>query len=463
MHRDRRGHEVTAASAAAVEAFDATVEAYLGFRSDTGDRLKETLAADPAMPLAHCLRGCFMLLFGQRAFVGRAVKSLEAAEGAAASQGATSREAAHIAALGAWCRGDLAGAVERWNALLIEHPRDVVALKLAQYGTFYLGGSAEMRDGVARVMHAWDEGVPGAGFVFGCYAFGLEESGDDAQAERFGRRAVELNPADIWAAHAVAHVLEMQGRQREGVAWIDGLAGQWSGCNNFAFHALWHRCLFLVGLGAYDRVLELYDREVRAQSTDDLLDISNAVALLWRLEQAGVAVGPRWAELAERSAGHIDDHLLVFGDVHYLMALAAAGPPEAAQRMVASMRRYAAESRETEGAVMAEPGLALADAILAHRRGDAEEVVAALLPVQGSLARIGGSHAQRDLFAQMLIDAALAAGRLPLARALLSARVRLKPRDPWAWRHYARALDGLGDAAGAAAATAEAARVAALS
>ena len=74
-------------------------------------------------------------------------------------------------------------------------------------------------------------------------------------------------------------------------------------------------------------MLDLYDREVRPELTDDLLDISNAVALLWRLEQAGVDVGNRWEELADRAQGHLDDHLLVFGDVHYLMALAAAGGP----------------------------------------------------------------------------------------------------------------------------------------
>jgi hypothetical protein len=46
-------------------AYDATVDAYLGFARDTGDRLKATLKADPAMPLAHVLRGAFFLLMGK--------------------------------------------------------------------------------------------------------------------------------------------------------------------------------------------------------------------------------------------------------------------------------------------------------------------------------------------------------------------------------------------------------------
>ncbi|HEY1438071.1 MAG TPA: hypothetical protein VGG82_11285 [Casimicrobiaceae bacterium] len=155
--------------------------------------------------------------------------------------------------------------------------------------------------------------------------------------------------------------------------------------------AFWHRCLFLIELGALDRVLDLYDREVRPESTDDLLDISNAVALLWRLEQAGVDVGKRWQELGDRAQRHVDDDLLVFGDVHYLMAPAAAGWADDAARMVESMEHYAAESVETEAAVAREPGLGLARAVLAHRRGDYARVVEELLPVRDTIRRIGGS------------------------------------------------------------------------
>ena len=116
--RDAHGNPVTAASREAVALLDATVSAYLGFRQDTGDRLKAVFAADPDLAMAHCLRGCFMMLFGQRAMVPRARRSLEAAEKAARATGVTPREAAHIAALGAWVAGDFAGATARWEAIL---------------------------------------------------------------------------------------------------------------------------------------------------------------------------------------------------------------------------------------------------------------------------------------------------------------------------------------------------------
>ena len=216
-----------------------------------------------------------------------------------------------------------------------------------------------MRDVLASALPAWDASVPGHGFVLGCHAFGLEETGDYVAAERVGREAVDRNPSDIWAAHAVAHVFEMTGRPREGVAWVDSLESNWADCNNFSFHAFWHRCLFLIELGPLDRVLDLYDREVRPESTDDLLDISNAVALLWRLEEAGVDVGDRWEELADRAQGHVDDHLLVFGDVHYLMALAAAARANDAARMVESMERHAAEKRRDRSNRRARTGVGI--------------------------------------------------------------------------------------------------------
>ena len=100
---------------------------------------------------------------------------------------------------------------------------------------------------------------------------------------------------------------------------------------------------------------------------------------------------------------------------------------------------------------MAEVGLPLARAVVAHRRGDYDAVVDLLTPVRDRIKHVGGSHAQRDLFEQLLIDAACRARRLPLADELLAERTTKRPRNIWGWRQYARVLDALG-ASGAAAA-----------
>jgi hypothetical protein len=277
--------------------------------------------------------------------------------------------------------------------------------------------------------------------MLGMHAFGLEESGAYEQAERTGRRAVEINAGDAWAVHAVAHVMEMQGRLEEGVAWTSDTEAGWRGCNNFGFHVWWHRALFLLELGRHDAVLDLYDRSIRAESTEEYLDIVNATALLWRLEDEGVDVGRRWDELADRAEGRTRDHLLAFVDAHFMMALAAGNRADAAKTMLQSM---AAAPAGTEQAVFREVGAPLCEAILAYRAKDYARAADLLLPVRYGIRRLGGSHAQRDVFARMLIESAIRSGRLKLARALLAERGAAKPNSTWTARRYAHVLDAIG-------------------
>jgi tetratricopeptide (TPR) repeat protein len=443
MHTDRRGLTITAASADAAARYDRVIDGYLAFSRDTGVYLKDALTADPAMPLALCTRGYFFKLFCTPAFEVRAAHSCKAAEEAAAQSGATPRERAHIAALGAWCAGTFDRAAAILDDILLDYPRDILAHKVAHFLYFYLGDAERMRDSVARTLYAWDESVPGHGYMLGMHAFGQEESGNYRAAEIDGRRAVEINPGDIWAVHAVAHVMEMQGRQHEGVAWTLASEKSWETCNNFAFHVWWHRALFLLELGQYDAVLELYDRRFRAEPTDEYLDIVNAAAMLWRLEDEGVNVGDRWGELGERAATRINDHLLAFVDAHFMMALAATGRDADAQAMLGSM---ATAPIGTEAVVFKEIGRPLCEAVLAYRRGDHGRVVDLLLPIRYGVRRIGGSHAQRDIFARMLIESAIRAGRLPLARALLAERTAQKPNSRWSWARFADVAGALGDA-----------------
>jgi tetratricopeptide (TPR) repeat protein len=443
---DVRGLPVTASSSDAVRRLDAAIDSYLGARSDTRARLEEVLHDEPDFCLAHCLDGYLRMLSSKRVGREQARRSLARARMAAFAQPPTSREARHVEALDAWSRGDLRTAVSTWAVLIIAHPLDLLAIKVSQFVLSYLGESESMRDIVGAVLPSWDTALPGFGYLLGCYAYGLEESGDYAAAERHGRKAIEINPCDIWAAHAVAHVAEMQGRRKDGIAWIRSAAEHWGECNNFAFHLRWHEALFRLDLEEHDRVLEVYDREVRSQPTDEYLDIANAVSLLWRLEQAEVCVGDRWRELAERARLHVDDHSLVFVDLHYLMALAAAGDTAAVERFLQSCGGFAGEGASTEATVMAEVGLPLARAVVAHRRGAFGEVVEQLMPVRDRFRRIGASHAQRDIFEQLLIDAAVRSRQLAVAHELLAERTGRRPGNIWGWKHYAQVLRSLGSA-----------------
>ncbi len=96
VYNDPRGIAYNAASQEAVDNFDATMTEYVHFGTETGARLKETLAEDPEFPMAHCLRGYFMQLFCIPALTEKAKQSLTKARDVGASHGIGERERHHI-------------------------------------------------------------------------------------------------------------------------------------------------------------------------------------------------------------------------------------------------------------------------------------------------------------------------------------------------------------------------------
>jgi hypothetical protein len=445
MFTDARGLAVTATTQNSVDQLDVATGAYLGARRDTLDRVGKLCLADPDCLLAHCLAGYLHMHRGKPESATSAKESLACVNRKASQLPVTRREQLHIDSLQAWTEGDLVGAVRRWEAILVDHPRDILAIRLAQFMTSYLGDSQGIRKSIEHVFPRWDEKVPGYGYLLGCYAYGLEETAHYSIAEQMGRSAVERNPSDLWAAHAVAHVMEMQGRPRDGIAWMAENARNWRECNNFVLHLKWHAALFHLSLADFDRVLELYDREVRAESTDEYLDIANAASILWRLEQADVAVGNRWEELAERAAKHFDDHLFVFADLHYMLAAAAGKQSGIGERFLQSCSAFAQSGRGTQVQVMNEIGLAIAQAILANRQGRYAEAASHLLTRRKLIHRVGGSHAQRDTFEMLLIDSVIRAGDCRQARNLLTERTTSRPHDLWSWRTLASVSEAAGD------------------
>jgi tetratricopeptide (TPR) repeat protein len=445
MYTDVRGLTVHATGQKSVDQLDDAIHAYLGARRDTPNRVQKLLADDPDCPLAHCLAGYLQMHSGKSAMAASAQESLAQATRESSQLFLSSREKLHIAALKAWIQGDHIGALQRWEAILEDCPRDILAIRLAQFMTSYLGNSRGICDSIERVFPRWDEKVPGYSYLLGCYAYGLEEDNHYSQAERMGRAAIEMDPHDLWAAHAVTHVMEMEGRPRDGIAWVAELENQWSQCNNFVFHLKWHCALFHLALQDFDRVLAVYDREIRAESTDEYLDIANAASVLWRLEQANVDIGQRWLELAERASTHIQDHLFVFADLHYMLAMAANPPSNAATQFLESCRAFAKTGGGTQAHVMDDVGLAIAQAIVANRQGAYAEAADHLFSRRKLIYRVGGSRAQRDTFEQLLIDSVIRAGRTQDARMLLVERTTFRPHDLWSWRTWATLADAVGN------------------
>jgi tetratricopeptide (TPR) repeat protein len=406
---DLHGLSLTTSQAAAAEAFNRALRAYLGYRADLSEHVKAALQADPAFCLGHCLKGYLMMLTYNRATVGLAADAHRTA--AQLAPGATAREQAHVRALGQWSAGDLDGALREWEEILALWPEDALALRLAHFNYFWLGRARDMRASLERVAPGWTAQMEAYPTLLSCLSFALEETGDYAAAERAGRDAVARDPQDVWGAHAVAHVLEMQGRRDEGIAWLASLERHWEGKSNIVHHLWWHRALFHLGRRETDAVLELYDRRFRnlasplvAAMPDLYIDVQNAASMLFRLELRGVDPGSRWSELADKAETRIGDCLSAFTLPHWMMALSAAGRDAAAAKMLEGMREFGA-TRASTAAVVREVALPVCQAVLAHRRGENDAAVALMAPVLDRLHELGGSHAQRDVLSQLHLDA----------------------------------------------------------
>ena len=445
MRHDAQGLIITTSSDAGAVAFDQLVASYLKYRVDIAQRVKALLEADPDFGLAHCVEGYLAMLAYKESVVPKAIASERLARVHTAR--ATHRERAHVDALAAWIEGDLNRAIAIWEGILRDHPRDVIAFRLAHFSNFWLGRPADMAASVERVMPAWSE-TDGATFacILACRCFALEESGNPLAAEPVGRRAIDIDRTDLWAAHAVAHVLETQGRRAEGLQLLAALAPGWEGTNNLQHHLWWHAALFRLEQGDTSGVLDLYDTRFRnlsapltVASPDVYIDVQNATAMLFRLERLGVDVGDRWVELADKAEARIGDCLSAFTLPHWMMALTRTGRDEAARRMVEGMRGFASGSG-TLAPIVRDFALPISEALIARRSGRHAEAAALMRPALGGMHQLGGSHAQQDVLEQIFVDVALKAGLdadVGLAIERVAGRRSIPPTRWIGWRSAA--------------------------
>ena len=426
--KDIHGLAVSAASHTSVERYDAALELFHGYYGDPVAAIDAALAEQPGFVMGHCLRAVLMLSATDANLVGVAAQAVAAAGQTATP--ANERERGHGAAARDWAAGDWESASRTYLELTSEFPRDALALQAGHLLDFFLGHSALLRDRIARALPHWDEDTPGFGFLLGMRAFGLEETGQYARAEESGRRALEINPRDPWAVHAVAHVFEMQGRQHEGIDWLVERAGEWAPDNAFAVHNWWHLALYHLDLGEIDRVLALYDQRIRCTPASAVLDRIDASAVLWRLTLRGIDVAERWNALADLWEPAAEDGFYAFNDCHAMLAFVGTGRDAAAQRLLESMRRRS-HATGSNGPMTREVGLPLAQALLDFGHGNYASAAETLVRVRPVAQRFGGSNAQRDLLGLTLVEAALRDGQTGFARALAQERLDAKPSSPF--------------------------------
>jgi tetratricopeptide (TPR) repeat protein len=426
--RDIRGHALSGATAASLPHYETAVRQLNLYVGDPVASVEAALAAAPEFVMAHALKAYLHLLGTEPAGIPVARTCLEAAQ----KLPATAQEHAHLAAIEHLVNGRWHAAAQTLEDIAIEHPRDLLALQAGHQADFFRGDSRMLRDRIARALPAWSRDVPGHSTVLGMHAFGLEETGDYSQAEREGRAAIELEPRDSWAKHAVAHVMEMQGRHKDGIAWLEHNRDDWARDNFFAIHNWWHLALYHLDLGNIDAVLALFDGPIYGSRSKVILDMIDAAAMLWRLHLRGIDVGDRWQAVADAWEPIADAGNYAFNDAHAMMAFVGAGREQAAQRIFDAQADVLARRSGDNVAFTRDVGQPVARAIWAFGQGQYDLTVRDLRRVRNIAHRFGGSHAQRDLIDLTLIEAAFRSGRHALAAALAAERAAARPTSPLA-------------------------------
>jgi tetratricopeptide (TPR) repeat protein len=427
--RDSADHTMTGATAEGLAHFETAAHQFRCFIGDPVASVDAALAAAPQMVMAHVLKAYLHLL-------GTEPLALPVARAClAADQAATERERGHVEAVRLLTEGRWRAAGRVLEDVSIAYPCDALALQAGHQIDFFRGDSRMLRDRIARALPDWSKSIPGYHALLGMHAFGLEEMGDYAQAEKHGRQAVELERRDTWAWHAVAHVHEMRNEPREGLAWMRGDTDAWAKDSFFAVHNWWHQAVYHLELGATDEALQLFDGPVFGARSSNVLELIDASALLWRLMLRGVDVGSRFEAVAANWAPLAAAGNYAFNDLHAMIAFVGAGRAKEQQAVL-----------DTQHAVLAGDLTIAADnldftrdvghpatrAIQAFGQGRYAECVELLRPIRHVAHRFGGSHAQRDLLDQTLIEASHRAGFEALTTALVRERVALRPHTPLA-------------------------------
>ena len=425
MITDAQGHRLSGATPEATAVYDRAVRAFNLVHGDAIGLFDEARDKAPDFAMAHLGKAWVFAVANDPGLMAKAALLVETARGLPLND----REQAHLAALSHFVRGARAAAVAVLDRHLMHYPFDLVAHQAAALADGFLGRFHCVRDRSARALPRWSKHAPGYGAMLAFHAFGAEEAGDYARAEDESREAAELEPLSFWPHHTVAHVMEMTGRPEDGLGWMAAREALWSTPEHLnRVHIWWHRSLFHLELGQYEAALALYEGPIRATQRPLCLSLTNASALLWRLDMLGCDIGERWNELADLWEGHADGRCLVFGDIHAAMAELGAGREPLVERRLAAMRQTAASEAEAAG-LYRSVGIPVIEGLMAFRRGNYGETVDRLQPALFDLWQIGGSHAQRDVVHWTLTEAATRAGRRDVALSLAYERLGSRPRS----------------------------------
>lgn len=409
------GLEMSTTSDEAAKLFDAALTQAVNHFDDESvggleGCLKKMKETDPEFVLGHALR---LGLVGSHVnkdvkYAQEIYKMAELAQ----KEHVKPWERQHAHAVQLFAEGKIDAASDQWEEILIEHPRDMMSLRFLHDMYIYNGQSKRLRDSLGRVVSQWTPSTPFYGDFLGMYAFGLEETNFYTEAEATARKALEVNRYDAWAAHAISHCKEMTGGFEDGIKFMGETENTWSD-NGLGCHNYWHWALYYVEKGEFETALGILDSQVfpRMKKSRTNFSVTDAAALMFRLQAEGVDLGNRWDDVLDVAQPHMRDHIWSFTDLNVFMTLLGAKRHDLANQMLNSLRDYSKNGTGDIQNVYDDVTVPVMEAVQAYDSGDFDKTVDIMKPLRYEVQRVGGSHAQRDVFHLLTIHAAIKSKR----------------------------------------------------
>ncbi len=363
---------------------------FLHFRGDPIATLSAASEADDTFVMGPVFAATYTLLGGSP--LDGSVLMTHVDRARARRDRASGRELAHVDALGHLVAGEFTRAARCWDDIARRGP-DFAAIRFAHDVYLHIGDAAGRLSSSRAAVEQWGD-RPGANFVAGQHAFALEEVGRYDEAEAIGRRALDADPDDLWARHALAHVYESVEDNEATFALLRDSTDRWHDQDLLATHVWWHLALRLLAVGDIDVALAIFDERLPHATTP--FRLCDQASLLWRAELAGFTVGDRWDDLADRWDRVEERHVCGFLDLHAALTFARRPGHPGAARWFDGLAGRSWGDRENDR-TFAEVVVPLVRAIRAFGAGDHGRVVALIDGLGSTTSRIGGSVAQRDL------------------------------------------------------------------
>ncbi|KAM9853913.1 tetratricopeptide repeat protein 38 [Aulostomus maculatus] len=447
------GLPLSTSSNEACKLYDAILTQYVKWRNNESlggvdGCMAAIKAADPDFVMGHVIStGLELVATSSSIRLNESLaNAVRTAVQLAKSQDITPRERLHVQALEFLSYGNFPKACDVWEDILVDHPTDLLALKFAHDGYFYVGAQTQMRDSVARVLPHWKPHLPLSSYLKGLYSFGLLETRFYDQAEKVAKEGLALTPDDAWCVHSLAHVYEMKAEVDKGLKFMEAKEKDWQVSDMLASHNYWHWALYFIEKGQYEAALQIFDSQIlrRCKVSGSMLDTVDASSLLYRLEMEGVSVKKRWQELLQVTLPHTDDHVTLFNDLHFLMVSLGAKETSASRRLLEGLQELAKEPGDNQQHQLAGTlGVPMCQAMMEYEQGNYTRAVQLLYPLRYHMFGIGGSDAQRDLFNQLLIHATMKSEdthHQKLGRCLVVERDAMRPNSPLTDRLMLRAM-----------------------